>query len=223
MITYLHGFASGPTSRKATHLLQGFEALGGRLAVPDLTPGPDGFERSTPLTMLEAATATLGVDPGPHALVGSSLGGYLSALIASRDPRVARLVLLAPAFRLFDRWRARLTPAELEGWRTGGLAVHHHVTGTERRLAWPFFEVASTLPAFPAVTVPALVIAGASDETVPLADVEAWVARTPTARLVTVDDGHELAASLDLILRDAWDFLAPLRGADGGPPPPGRA
>jgi len=212
VIVYLHGFASGPCSRKARHVAGGFGAQGVRLEVPDLTPGVDGFERSTPATMLAVARAALGDGPGPHALVGSSLGGYLSAVLASRDRRVARLVLLAPAFRLFDRWSGRLSPAELDGWRTSGLAVHHHVTQTERRIGWPFFEAAGTLPAFPVVTVPALVIAGARDETVPLADVEAWVARTPSARLVTVDDGHELGASLDLILREAWDFLRPVHG-----------
>ena len=209
VIAYLHGFASGPSSRKARHLSGGFLARGLTLTVPDLTPGAAGFEDSTPLTMLEVARAALGDAPGPHALIGSSLGGYLSALLASRDPRVERLVLLAPAFRLFERWSGRLTPAELAGWRNLGLPVHHHVTQTERRIGWPFFEAASALPAFPVVTVPALVIAGARDETVPLADVEAWVARTPSARLVTVDDGHELGDSLDLILRQAWEFLHP--------------
>jgi len=213
MLLYLHGFASGPSSRKARHLHDGFAARGVRLEVPDLTPGPEGFERSSPRTMLEVAGAALAGRPGPHALIGSSLGGYLSALQASRDPRVTRLVLLAPAFRLFERWSARLTPAQLEDWRAHGLATHHHVTQTERRIGWGFFEAAQGLPAFPVVTVPALVIAGAKDETVPLADVEAWVARTPSARLVTVDDGHELTASLDLILREAWAFLRPLTGA----------
>ena len=212
VLLYLHGFASGPSSRKARHVGEGFAARGAPLTVPDLTPGPEGFERSTPRTMLEVARAALGDAPGPHALVGSSLGGYLAALLASQDARVARLVLLAPAFRLFERWSGRLTAAQLDEWRTRGLATHHHVTGTERRIGWPFFEAARGLPAFPAVAVPTLVIAGARDETVPLADVEAWVARTPSARLLTVDDGHELAGSLDLILAEAWDFLRPVHG-----------
>jgi len=210
VLLYLHGFASGPSSRKARHLGEGFAARGVPVEVPDLTPGADGFERSTPRSMLEVARAALAGRPGPHALIGSSLGGYLSALLASQDARVERLVLLAPAFRLFERWSARLTPAELEAWRTGGLATHHHVTQTERRVGWGFFEAARGLPSFPAVTVPALVIAGARDETVPLADVEAWAARTPSARLITVDDGHELAGSLDLILEASWEFLRPI-------------
>ncbi len=207
VIAYLHGFASGPSSRKARHLAAGFGERGLLVATPDLTPGAQGFERSTPLTMLEVARATLGAALGPHALIGSSLGGYLSALLASQDPRVTRLVLLAPAFRLFERWRGRLTPEQLADWREHGLPTHHHVTQTERRVGWAFFEAASALPAFPVVTVPTLVIAGSRDETVPLPDVEAWVERTAAARLLTVDDGHELAGSLELILREAWDFL----------------
>ena len=212
MIAYLHGFASGPSSRKACHVAGGFAARGVEVAVPDLTPGPEGFERSTPLTMLEEARRVLAGRAGPHALVGSSLGGYLSALLASQDPRVARLVLLAPAFRLFERWSGRLSPAQLADWRAHGLATHHFVSGTERRVGWPFFEAARTLPSLPVVGVPTLVIAGARDETVPLADVEAWVAATPSARLVTVDDGHELAASLDPILEEAWAFLGAIHG-----------
>jgi pimeloyl-ACP methyl ester carboxylesterase len=183
-----------------------------RLETPDLTPGDDGFERSTPLSMLAVARRVLGAAPGPHALVGSSLGGYLSALQAWRDPRIARLVLLAPAFRLFERWNARLGGAELEAWRTGGLEVDHYATGTRRRLGWAFHEEAAGLPAFPAVKVPALVIAGRRDESIPLEDIQAWVARTPTARLLVVDDGHDLAGSLGVIEREALDFLRPLTG-----------
>jgi pimeloyl-ACP methyl ester carboxylesterase len=213
VLLYLHGFASGPSSRKARHLSEGFRARGRPMAVPDLTPGPTGFERSTPLSMLGVARSTLGDAPGPHQLIGSSLGGYLSALLASLDPRVERLVLLAPAFRLFERWSTRLTPAQLAEWRASGLETHHFATETRRRIGWSFHEAARGLPAFPVVTVPTLVVAGARDETVPLADVQAWVDRTPSARLVVVDDGHELAASLELIEREAWEFLAPARGA----------
>lgn len=212
MLLYLHGFASGPSSFKARELSRRFAARGVAVDVPDLTPGADGFERSTPLTMLAVAEGRLAAGAPPHALLGSSLGGYLSALAASRDPSIERLVLLAPAFRLFERWSARLTPAELAGWRAGGLETDHHVTGTRRRIGWSFFEDASTLPPFPEVRVPTLCVAGTRDETVPIADVEAFVARTPAARLVAVDDGHELKDSIDRIFEEAAAFLAPFTG-----------
>ena len=215
MLLYLHGFASGPSSHKAQVLSGRFAAIGVRLAVPDLTPGDDGFERSSPSSMLAVAERLLhGAEP-PHAIVGSSLGGYLASVIASRDPSVERLVLLAPAFRLFERWSGRLREDDLAEWRARGLETMHYASNRKRRIGWQFFEDARRYPPFPGIRVPALCIAGTRDETVPLADVEAFVARTPTARLVPVDDGHELAASLDRIFEEARAFLAPFLAAGG--------
>jgi pimeloyl-ACP methyl ester carboxylesterase len=207
VLLYLHGFASGPSSHKARVLSERFAAIGVPVDVPDLTPGDDGFERSSPSSMLAVAEARLASATPPHAIIGSSLGGYLAAVAASRDPSIERLVLLAPAFRLFDRWRARLTPAELEDWRAHGLETQHFASGRRRRIGWQFHEDARGWPAFPEVHVPTLCIAGTRDETVPIADVEAFVARTPTAQLIAVDDGHELAASLDRIFEEARAFL----------------
>ncbi len=209
MLLYLHGFASGPSSHKARVLSERFAAIGVRVAVPDLTPGEDGFERSSPSSMLAIAERLLAAAEPPHAIIGSSLGGYLASVLASRDPAVERLVLLAPAFRLFERWSARLTAEELDGWRANGLETMHFASNRRRRIGWQFFEDARGYPPFPAVRVPALCIAGTRDETVPIADVEAFVARTPSARLVAVDDGHELASSLDRIFDEARAFLAP--------------
>jgi pimeloyl-ACP methyl ester carboxylesterase len=212
VLLYLHGFASGPSSNKARHLARRFAEIGIALDVPDLTPGEDGFERSTPSSMRAIAEARLASAPPPHAIIGSSLGGYLAANIASADPAVERLVLLAPAFRLFERWGTRLTEAEKEEWRTRGLETLHYASNRRRRIGWAFFADAARWPAFPEVRVPTLCIAGRRDETVPLEDVERFVARTPSARLVVVDDGHELAASLDRIFEEARDFLAPWEG-----------
>jgi pimeloyl-ACP methyl ester carboxylesterase len=207
VLLYLHGFASGPSSHKARVLSERFAALGAPLLVPDLTPGPDGFERSSPSSMLAVAEAALGGAEPPHAIIGSSLGGYLAAVAASRDPAIGRLVLLAPAFRLFERWRARLGAADVEEWRASGLETMHYASGRTRRIGFQFFEDAARFPAFPEVRVPTLCIAGTRDDTVPFDDVEAFVARTPTARLIAVDDGHELAASLDRIFDEARAFL----------------
>jgi pimeloyl-ACP methyl ester carboxylesterase len=88
----------------------------------------------------------------------------------------------------------------------------HYASNRHRRLGWQFFEDARTLPPFPEVKSPTLCIAGRKDETVPLADVAAFVARTPSASLVEVDDGHELLTSLDLIFEEARAFLAPFTG-----------
>ncbi|HVI74897.1 MAG TPA: YqiA/YcfP family alpha/beta fold hydrolase [Anaeromyxobacteraceae bacterium] len=207
MILYLHGFASGPSSAKGRALEARFAALGVPFHRADLTPGDQGFERSTPLTML-AEAERLVARHRPSVLMGSSLGGWLSAVLASRDPSIERVVLLAPAFRLQERWRSRVSAEEERRWRAEGLLVDHHATGTKRRLGWAFMEDAAKLPAYPEVKVPALCIAGRRDEVVPLADVERFVAMTPGARLVALDDGHELVASIDTIFDEARAFLA---------------
>lgn len=212
MLLYLHGFASGPSSKKAQDLAARFAAVGVTVEVPDLTPGPDGFERSSPASMLAVAERVLAGATPPHAIIGSSLGGYLAAVAASRDPSIERLVLMAPAFRLFERWEQRLLPEEREAWRTAGLEVDHFASGRRRRLGWQFHEDARDWPAFPEVRVPTLCVAGRRDDTVPFEDVEAFVRRTPSARLVAVDDGHDLMASLDVIFEEARIFLAPLTG-----------
>jgi len=214
MILYLHGFASGPNSTKARALRDRFARLGVEVHCPDLTPGPDGFERSTPSSMLAIAEEALRGSPGPHAIVGSSLGGWLAALAASRHPSVERLVLLAPAFALHERWSARAGPAGLARWRAeGSTEVFHHASNRNRRIGWAFFEDAARWPPMPAVSVPTLVVSGRRDELVLLSDVERWVAMTPGARLVAVDDGHELVASLGVVFEEARAFLRPLTGA----------
>src|SRR6266540_3004585 len=155
MLLYLHGFASGPSSHKARVLSARFAVLGIGMEIPDLTPGEDGFERSSPSSMLAVAEGAL----------------------------------------------AR--------WRRDGLETMHFASGRRRRIGWQFFDDAAGLPAFPAVRIPTLCITGTRDETVPFEDVQAFVARTPSARLVAVDDGHDLAASLDRIFEEARAFLSP--------------
>ena len=207
MILYLHGFASGPGSTKARYLAGRFAAEGLHIAVPDMTPGPQGFERSTPSSMLAVAEQHLQGAPGPHALVGSSLGGYLAALAAGRNPGVDRLVLLAPAFRLAERWNARLSPDQLRRWQEEGLETHHFASGRIRRIGFEFLEDAMKWPAYPEVRVPTLCITGRRDELIPVPDVERFVEMTPGARLIVVDDGHELTESLHFIWGEIREFL----------------
>lgn len=208
-ILYLHGFASGPDSAKGRALAPRFAERGIPFVRADLTPGERGFERSTPVTMLEEAERLVAIHR-PRVLMGSSLGGYLATLVAARVPSIERLVLLAPAFRLFERWRDRLTAEEERQWRSEGLPVFHMATQQDRRLGWDFMEDASKLPAYPEVKLPTLCLTGVRDEVVPLEDVERFVSRTPTALLVPLDDVHELHASVERIFDETIAFLEPL-------------
>ena len=117
---YLHGFASGPHSRKA---LEFQRALAASQAFPSLeVPQLDeeDFGHLTISAQLEVIERTLRGDPA--CLVGSSLGGYLAALYASRHPEVDRLVLLAPAFGFSSRWNELTGPERMRAWRGDWLA-----------------------------------------------------------------------------------------------------
>jgi pimeloyl-ACP methyl ester carboxylesterase len=86
-ILYLHGFASGPNSKKASFFREQLGAAGTSLEVPDLTEG--NFEQLTITSQLKVLEQLAGGDP--VSLIGSSMGGYVAALYASRHPEVLPL------------------------------------------------------------------------------------------------------------------------------------
>ena len=199
-VVYLHGFASGPDSRKARWLrdvLPEFE-----VASPDLNP-----PELTDLTVGGmAAKARRAVDEarerGPTVLVGSSLGGYVAARLA--DEPVAEglvgLVLLAPAFDLRRRWRERVGVGALAAWERDGAIELPGFGGASIRLGWSFYAESALHPPFPIVGArPIEIIHGRRDEVVPAGVSERFVAATPGARLHLVDDDHGLLESLPLI------------------------
>src|SRR5690349_5325189 len=116
-VVYLHGFASGPLSGKAQFFRAKFAERGIRMEIPRLDEGR--FEALTVTGQLRVIERTVGEEPA--ILIGSSLGGYLAALYASRHPsRAERLVLLAPAFQFPRRWKERYSPEDWERWKRVG-------------------------------------------------------------------------------------------------------
>jgi predicted esterase YcpF (UPF0227 family) len=99
-IVYLHGFASGPSSKKARFFRERFAELGIGLEVPDLAEGK--FEQLTITGQLQVIERTCRGEA--VSLIGSSMGGYLAALYAAGHAEVERLVLMAPAFSFPTRW-----------------------------------------------------------------------------------------------------------------------
>jgi predicted esterase YcpF (UPF0227 family) len=106
---YLHGFASGPRSRKGLAFVEHFAERG--VAIECLDLRVPSFEQLRLTEMLEVTRNAIGSPRDRVVLFGSSLGGLTAARVAERDPRVAALVLLAPAFQLVARWRQQLGTA----------------------------------------------------------------------------------------------------------------
>ncbi len=204
-VIYLHGFASGPESRKAYFFSQELRRLGFLVTVPDLAEGD--FERLTitsQLRVVERASAR-----GPAVLIGSSLGGYLAALYAARHVEIDRLVLLAPAFNFHQLWRDRLGPDHITAWhKTGTIRVFHYAAGREMPLGYQFLEDSSRFEPFPDFQQPALIFHGNHDPIVPVIYSSEFVEAHPNARLVRLESGHELTDVLDAIWRESRDFFA---------------
>jgi pimeloyl-ACP methyl ester carboxylesterase len=96
-VFYLHGFASSDRSTKAAYFADRLRTHGITLRCPDFNR-PD-FASLTMTRMLDQlASETTQPQGGGVTLIGSSLGGTLAILAASRlTNRIDRLVLLAPA------------------------------------------------------------------------------------------------------------------------------
>jgi uncharacterized protein len=203
-IVYLHGFASSPSSRKARFFAEKFKALG----IPFHAPALDqGDFRNLTVTRQLALVETL-LAGESVVLMGSSLGGYLAALIAGRHPEIARLVLLAPAFNLHERWTSQTTGQQLADWqRNGEMPVFHYGAGQELPIAYEFFEDAKRYAPFPSFVQPALLFHGLQDNVVPVESSVHYREFHPNVQLFRMDSGHELTDVLDMIWQRTEEFL----------------
>ena len=204
---YLHGFASSPRSKKAAALRSLFEDLGLEIAVPDLNL--PSFSELSYAAMLKAVDDLY--EAGGRAklsLIGSSLGGYLAALYASRHPeRVDRLILLCPGFRLVERWPRIVGEEWFAVWEKQGAIPIPDAMGTPRPVHYRFFEEARSLPPTPAVRCPTLILHGTRDETVPVQASRDYAASNPHVRLIELDADHAMLGSLDRIEAEVQRFF----------------
>lgn len=203
-IVYLHGFASGPASRKAQYFAGRLRDEGFRVDVPALDGGDfQNLTISGQLAIVGEATNGQAVD-----LIGSSLGGYVAALYAARNSNIRRLVLLAPAFDFHRLWENELGAERERAWReNGSLQVFHYAQGREAAVGFALMEDAARYEPFPDCHQPTLIFHGELDPTVPPAISEQYVREHGDAELVLVPSGHELTDVLDVIWPKMLDFL----------------
>jgi len=194
---YLHGFASSPASLKAQYFKSRLAERGVVLEIPALDGGD--FEHLT-LSGQLARIEELWNDR-ETVLLGSSMGGYLAAIYASKHPEVERLVLLAPAFDFSRRWAEAIGEAAMARWKsTGQTNVFHYGEGRKRAMGYELYTDALQYPAYPAVPQPVMVLHGERDTVVPVDRAREFQKRQSQAILKTFDSGHELSD----VLPDLW-------------------
>jgi pimeloyl-ACP methyl ester carboxylesterase len=212
---YLHGFASGPASAKGTAFAEHYRRRG--LTIERLDLRLPSLARLRLTAGMAAVRAAIGEERDRAVLLGSSFGGLTAARVAEEDARVCALVLLAPAFRLAERWRARMAPEAFGRWRdTGWLAIDDYATGQKARVDFGFYEDVASVDgaegSWPDVRVPTLIVHGRFDQLVDVELSRAFAAGKRHVRLVEVDDLHELTATLPVTLAACDAFLAPFLG-----------
>jgi uncharacterized protein len=193
-LIYLHGFASGPQSKKAQYFCSRFADRGMEMHIPDLAEGNfEGLTISGQLRVIEKAAA--GADAW---LIGSSMGGYLAALYAARNANVKRLTLFAPAFSFARRWQTMLGAEKIAEWRrTGRLPMYHYGDKVERSVGYALLEDAEQYEDFPDVMQPTTIFHGRGDDVVPVELSERFAALHPQTDLRIMDSDHELLTVLD--------------------------
>lgn len=203
---YLHGFASGPQSRKAQDLHDRFTALNLTLHIPDLNQ--NDFTHLTLTRQIQQVDAELPVDQ-PVTIIGSSLGGLTAAWIAEQCPQVARLVLLAPAFGFLTYWLPKLGENQLQRWQSGQpLMVYHYAA--ERLLPLNYQFVADCTAYDQARLqrpIPTLILHGIYDDVIPIQASRDYATLRPWVELVELSSDHSLIDVSDLIWGSITQFL----------------
>ncbi len=208
---YLHGFASSPNSTKARYLGDRFTEVGVTIVTPDLNQGD--FSHLTLTRQIQQVEALLTDEP--TLLIGSSLGGLISAWVAERNLQVQQLVLLAPAFEFLANWSAKLGASTLQQWqRTGVLPVYHYSEQQELPLHYEFMtDAAQYNDAALQRPVPTLILHGVQDDVVPIAASYTYAATRPWVQVQPLDSDH----SLGNVLPEIWQAIAPYSSPQTSP------
>jgi hypothetical protein len=205
---YLHGFASGAASTKARWLGGKLAPFGIELRCPDFNL-PD-FSTLTVTRMIRDVERWMTADgDGAVALVGSSLGALVAYHTAVANPRVERLILLAPALDIATSLRRGLGGRKVDEWqRDSSLEVFHYGYNESRRVNYTLFEDCERYDPFTTpLGIPILIFQGRRDDSVGPDMVERFAATRPNVELHMLDDDHQLISSLPYIWEHSARFL----------------
>lgn len=212
-IIYLHGLGSSPQSPKARLFADHFSGLGCEVTIPQLSlPSLQQLSVCAAVGRASAVLAEM-VKVGGVILIGSSFGGFLALhaldhLATSTMRRVRGLVLLAPV--LYPRHASEpiVTPKmEAEWQKVGEFPIAEGATGQYVSVHYRFLQELNEYASREMrVNLPTLVVHGVRDETVPYAHSVEFVAHNAAARLIALQDDHQMMAEPKKLLSIVQQF-----------------
>ncbi len=140
-------------------------------------------------------------------LFGSSFGGTASIIAASMTKDLRVLVLKSPVSNYLERESSRGSGKEREEWKNKGHKIHIDSKGKQRRLNYTFFEDFAKNDGYKAaekITIPALIVHGDADTSVPVEQSVKLSKILSNGKLETIQGAEHYQKHLDLIV----DFIA---------------
>jgi len=208
---YLHGFASGPLSKKAAAFKKKFEEIGVSLNFPDLEGGD--FENMTLTSQIKIVLDLLDQFQGKNVcLIGSSMGGYLATLLAQKRVVIKATYLMAPGFNFLERWMRSLQ-LDYDGDHSlkRKVPIFHYRYDKTKYICTDIFKDAKQWASIGLKRdVPTRIVHGTHDEVVPINESIKFVSRRPCCSLKELDCDHGLLSHLDWIVDDCIAFFKKL-------------
>ena len=208
---YLHGFASGPSSKKASAFKNKFKEIGVSLNTPDLEGG--NFENMTLTSQVNIVLDLLDQFQGKNVcLIGSSMGGYLATLLAQKRVVIKATYLMAPGFNFLERWMRSLQ-LDYDGDHSlkRKVPIFHYRYDKTKYICTDIFKDAKQWASIGLKRdVPTRIVHGTHDEVVPINESIKFVSRRPCCSLKELDCDHGLLSHLDWIVDDCIAFFKKL-------------
>lgn len=219
VLIYLHGFASGPESRKATFLRERLLAENNSLKffIFDYVPSQSAFSEmrlSNLLLSIETEIPKILERRGVMQchLVGSSFGGFLAAWFAQEHPEsIESLILIAPALRYSVKFIQSALSASPTNWKSQGFVlVDHYRYQKPVPLNYSFYQDLVTFPppklTYKRFKIPTLILHGRHDQVVPVSWSEEFARENSKVTLKLLPGDHRLAGLEEKIWTEIKDF-----------------